>query len=138
MTDLTKEEREDIVYVLEMLTEECHQNSARKGFWTDDYTILKHLEESDDAAPLKKHRVNVMATRLMLIVSELAEGLEAIRHGNPSSEHIPDFDGLSEELADVIIRVCDLAGYLGLNIGNAVVAKMDYNAGREHMHGKQC
>jgi len=41
-----------------------------------------------------------------------------------------------EELADIIIRVLDTAGARGINIGRAVLLKMQYNATRPHMHGK--
>ena len=42
----------------------------------------------------------------------------------------------AEELADIIIRVLDTAGARGINIGRAVLLKMQYNATRPHMHGK--
>lgn len=74
-------------------------------------------------------------TRLMLIVSELAEALEAYRHGNPPSEKIPTFDSVEEELADAIIRILDHCAHKGYRIGRAVAAKHAYNLGRDHMHG---
>jgi NTP pyrophosphatase (non-canonical NTP hydrolase) len=73
--------------------------------------------------------------QLALMHSELSEGLEYLRHGNGPSDHIPAFSGLEEELADVIIRIMSYAGKTGLKISEAVLAKMEYNAGRPHMHG---
>ncbi len=69
--------------------------------------------------------------------SELSECLEAIRHGNPPSEHIPDYFGAEEELADLVIRVMDMACGRGWDVGNAIIAKMEFNGGRPYKHGKQ-
>ena len=72
---------------------------------------------------------------LMLMVTELAEAMEAYRDGNPESDKIPGYSKLEEELADVIIRVLDFAGGTGLNIEGAVTAKMAYNDTRPYRHG---
>ena len=72
---------------------------------------------------------------LMLIVTELAEAFEGFRHGNPPSEHIPEFSAMEEELADVFIRILDEAAVQNCRLGAAVLAKMAFNASRPHMHG---
>lgn len=72
---------------------------------------------------------------IALIHSELSEALEALRHGNPADDHIPEFSGLEAEYADVIIRIMDHAAAMGLRVGDAVMAKVGYNAGRARMHG---
>lgn len=64
--------------------------------------------------------------KLMLIVSELAEGMEGYRKGL-KDDHLPHYDMLSVELADALIRIFDLCGYLGINIGEIFEAKMAYN-----------
>jgi len=46
---------------------------------------------------------------IALIHSELSEALEADRNHIEVSEHIPEFTGIEEEIADVIIRCLDLA-----------------------------
>lgn len=71
---------------------------------------------------------------LALIHSEVSECLEAIRKPG-LSEHCPELSSEGEELADILIRVFDFAAERGINIGEAVAAKMSYNASRPHMHG---
>jgi len=67
--------------------------------------------------------------------SELSEALEALRHGNGPDDHIPQFFWTEAELADVVIRIMDYGAARGLRVAEAIEAKMDYNAGREKMHG---
>ena len=70
-----------------------------------------------------------------LMHSELSECLEALRHGNPPSDHIPEFSGVEEELADVIIRIMDFALAKNYRVAEAVIAKIAFNSTREVMHG---
>ena len=74
---------------------------------------------------------------LMLIVTELAEAMEAYRDGNRESEKIPGYRQLEEELADAIIRILDFAGGESLDIEGALRAKMIYNRGRPYRHGEK-
>lgn len=98
------------------LVQICHGTAAAKGFWDKPRDV---------------------ARMLMLQVTELAEACEWDRKGNPKSDHIPDFTGIEEELADAVIRICDMAGGMGLNLPSALIAKMQYNQNREFMHGKK-
>jgi NTP pyrophosphatase (non-canonical NTP hydrolase) len=71
---------------------------------------------------------NAIATRLMLIVSELGEALEALRH--------EDKENFAEELADVAIRLADLCGGLCIDLEAEILKKMRKNKTREYKHGK--
>lgn len=79
------------------------------------------------------------ATDCMLVVTELAEAVEADRNaakGRTESDHIADFTGVEEELADVLVRVFHMASKYNLAIGPAFVAKMRFNFTRPVKHGK--
>lgn len=93
----------------------AHENATAKGFW-------------DDPKPFGES--------IALMHSELSEALEADRHGDPASDHIPEFTGREEEFADVIIRIGDVSKRHALRLGAAVLAKMTYNASRPRKHGK--
>ncbi len=74
---------------------------------------------------------------IMLMVTELAEAVEALRHGNKPSEHIPAYTGEVEELADAVIRIMDYAARYDLPIAEAIEAKTQFNRGRGYKHGKE-
>jgi len=74
---------------------------------------------------------------IALIHSELSEALEAARNGNPISDSIWPYTNLAEELADAVIRIADLAEYCEVNLGGAILAKLDYNKTRPQKHGKE-
>ena len=54
---------------------------------------------------------------IALMHSELSEALEYDRKGNKPSDHIPDFSGVEEEFADVIIRILDTSHQRGFCLG---------------------
>lgn len=55
---------------------------------------------------------------IALIHSELSEALDALRHGNPPDQHCPTFPNLNIELADAVIRIFDMSGRLGIDLGH--------------------
>lgn len=75
----------------------------------------------------KKDR-NVMEM-LMLIVTEVSEAAEGYRKSKVD-DHLPNRPMLEVELADAVIRIFDLAGYQGLDLGGALVEKILYNGTR--------
>jgi NTP pyrophosphatase (non-canonical NTP hydrolase) len=74
---------------------------------------------------------------IALCHSELSETLEGLRHGNPPSDKIPAFSAVEEELADCVIRILDFASCRGWRVGEAIMAKHEFNKTRQHKHGKK-
>jgi NTP pyrophosphatase (non-canonical NTP hydrolase) len=72
---------------------------------------------------------------ILLMHTELSEAVEYLRKGNPKSDHIPEFSGVEEELADTIIRICNFAYCRDFNLGKAIIAKLRFNETREPKHG---
>lgn len=91
----------------------CHSAAYRAGWWDG-------VDLSDK---------NVVPAKLCLIHSEVSEAMEGHRKDLPDDK-LPHRKMVEVELADALIRICDLAGALGLDLGGAVQEKMTYNAQR--------
>lgn len=71
-----------------------------------------------------------VGTMLALIHSEISEAMEGFRK-DLNDDHLPHRKMAEVELADAVIRIFDLAGREGFNIGAAIAEKLAYNATRE-------
>lgn len=78
---------------------------------------------------------DTIPTGLMLIVTEVGEAMQEFRRTYPGE---PMTEGFFYELADILIRVADLAGAQDKGderLAEAVVSKMVYNQTRAIKHG---
>lgn len=98
----------------------CHGLAAESGWWTDPKT--------GQATPADTPYL--VAAKLMLCVTELAEACEGHRKNLPDDK-LPHRPMVEVELADTIIRCFDLAGAMGLDLGGAIVEKLRFNSTRE-------
>lgn len=73
---------------------------------------------------------------IALCHSELSECLETLRKGNPESTKIPGHCHAVEELADCVIRICDMCGAREWDLAGAILAKHEFNHSRPPKHGK--
>lgn len=92
--------------------------------------IAKHVNDWMRAQGFWESRNT--AEKLMLIVTEVAEACEGQRAGLPDNAT----GGLGEELADIVIRVLDLAGEREIDLGRFIARKMIVNVARPRKHGK--
>lgn len=96
----------------------CHGAAARAGWWNNTTT-----GEPVTANPY------CFSNKLMLIVSEVAEAMEGDRKGLPDDK-LPHREMREVELADAVIRIFDLAGAYGMDLGGAIAEKLAFNAQR--------
>lgn len=124
------------------LADYCRDSSVARGFGIEGDVIRNRMdngEEFDDT-----NLRNYYANRLMLIAGEVFEAHEELRRGRSMDEEYftqtPDGDkpeGIPSELADIVIRVFDLASEAGIDIASALQQKLEFNAKRGFMHGKK-
>lgn len=91
-----------------------HDQSKRAGWWSEEDN------ENPYTVPLK----------LSLIHSEISEALEGHRK-DLMDDKLGHRKAIEVELADAVIRICDLAGYLKLDLEGAIYEKLEYNKKRE-------
>jgi NTP pyrophosphatase (non-canonical NTP hydrolase) len=115
----------DISTVGNYLQIACH-TAARDAGWYEHHDLgdLRVLMRRDSRIGKA-----LVAEKLALIHSEISEAMEGHRKGL-TDVHLPLRKSIEVELADAVIRIADLAGALGLDLGGAIAEKMAYNAQR--------
>jgi len=98
-------------YEITDVSEQIH--SANKKWWTD-------------MDPKNPKDVTV---KLALVVTEVSEAIEGVRKGL-MDDKLPQYEMVDVEIADAIIRLLDLAGARGIDIGWIIRDKLNYNAVR--------
>lgn len=131
---------------MEQLIKKAHQVAKDKGFWETERNVPEML---------------------MLVVSELAEALEALRKDHYADKAVvkdllQDLEldrtdeefvikaiefqvkfedsvksSFEDEIADVAIRLFDLCGGLNIDLQKHIELKMMYNSMRGYKHGKK-
>lgn len=126
--------------MINKLSKQVHENAVSKGFYEDKKNIgemlaLIHSEVSEALECDRKSRHAVpMGTKSADTIGNCFE--------NDDEAFKIEFeawvkDTFEDELADILIRVMDLAAYKGIDLESHVKAKMRYNALRPYKHGKK-
>lgn len=101
--------------------------------WLAD-NVLQNSKNKDFPHPTWDN----FAEKSMLVVTEIAEMVEAHRARMPQRAFAPDGKpiGVESEMADAVIRLLDMAAGLKINIARAIAEKAAYNETRPKLHGK--
>ena len=109
------EAKDTITNGLNYMSKMCYGLSKDAGWWVDQ-----------DQGEVDMH---VACTKLLLVVTEIAEATEGLRKSS-MDDKLPHRSMLEVELGDSIIRIFDLAGRMGLDLGGATYEKLVYNQNR--------
>ena len=107
MNDIAKQLNDAVSY--------CHQVNVDSGWWHDIKTGNR----------ISRNKGELLA----LVHSEVSEALEGVRKGCMDN-HLPHRKMEEVELADAVIRIFDYCGAHGLDLGGALIEKLQYNKNR--------
>ena len=115
---LAQTDMETVFDGLQSTTVLCHGLAAKSGWWSDKATGLR----------LGIDQINV-PEKLCLIHSEVSEAMEGYRC-DLMDDKLPHRKMIEVELADALIRIHDLAGFMGLDLAGATIEKLAFNQQR--------
>lgn len=124
---------------IQELVKTAHGIAKSKGFWDSERNtgellmlIVSELAEAMEA-DRKSTRCNLNSTELELgqyIATMDTEAFKAFYENNIKGS-------FEEEIADAYIRLFDLTGGMNIDILNHILLKMEYNKTRSKLHGKK-
>ena len=112
---------------LNALRDEIYRDAVAHGLWED--TEKDSIELSEEEPPSERERWYSFYRRVYAIKEVYSECDEAL-----TAAEAEDWDGLQEELADVVIQAFSTAGYLGIDIDAEIRGKMEINKKRPWKH----
>lgn len=126
---------------MEMMTKEAminsmcadaHNIAVAHGFYDEHNACMAALETAGAGMQIcEAAERDFVLAQIAKIDSECGEAVHAIQHGEQPER-------ITEELADVIIRVLDLCGHMSADLGGILMRKMEKNHKRPYKHGKRC
>jgi len=118
------------------LQDECYRIACDNGFHDNDPLSEEAFKgRKRMSCPNCEHRfdvdIDIVPRWLMLMVTEIAEAMEAYRH--------QDFENFKEELSDTIIRIMDTCEAMDIDLLDVILKKCEKNRKRGYKHGgKKC
>lgn len=125
------------------LAKQVHENAKAKGFFEKEKNIgemlcLIHSEVSEALEADRKDRYCQQDPFFIIGMADKNYG-KTFNEDNFFKEQFESIikNTFEDELADIAIRVMDLAAYKGIDLESHIKAKMRYNSLREYKHGKK-
>lgn len=144
---------------LNELSKECHYAAVKKGFYNDYHQhynkaiqsaffaqriALIHSELSEALEADRKSKYADLSKMQPDIerfteIFKNSHARDLISADEPFKQAFEDNikDTVEDELADTLIRIFDLCGFLNIDIQSHVELKMKYNETRPEKHGKE-
>lgn len=126
--------------MLNELSQQIHKGNVERGFYEDEKNIgeMLALIHSEVSEALECDRNSRFAKREYLkqvLDIPIDNNVQLINFKNKFEGAIKDT--FEDELADIIIRVLDLAAFRRIDIESHIRAKIKYNSTRPYKHGKK-
>jgi NTP pyrophosphatase (non-canonical NTP hydrolase) len=148
---------------LTQMAREIHADNRIKGFYDKVTYVLDSLKiaamnDSNKSMYVAHSFVfnSFIVQQMALIITEMSEAIEKFRKDGIDIDLEPHSinneltydennkifemkykDTVQDELADTLIRLLDLVGFLDMDIDGWVEAKLRYNKSRPYKHGKR-
>lgn len=137
---------------IKTLVAKAHENAVKHGFWEPPLSfgtaialihseLSEALEEEREGNPVLYYPCNAGGVcedyRHEKGVTCGSRSYNPDRPDAPCSARSRKPEGVAVELADVVIRIADLCGHLGIDLEEVIEIKMACNEGRPYKHGKK-
>lgn len=110
---------------LNSAAESSYYDAQKRGFHQNEVIGSPTKEQIDEAA-----------VKLHAEVSEFWEAAKKCVNSPVPDSKVPSLNVIEEELADIVIGAFEAAQTYGIDIGNAIIKKGDYNSTRPYLNGK--
>ena len=136
---------------LNEFAKEVHENAVAHGWWESprDFPEVAALIHSEISEALEEYREGNPVIWRRCNPTDIFAGCNHMKGVNINGGRAlscikPDGDcrycerkpeGVAVELCDAIIRILDYLAYMGVDVEAVLMAKHEYNKGREYRHG---
>lgn len=120
--------------MINKLAQEIHENAKARGFFETPKNIgeMLCLIHSEVSEALEADRTQHYTEANMDVINGWVSDEDFKEHFNNEVKN-----SFEDELADVMIRVMDLAAFKGIDLEKHIHAKMRFNSLRAYKHGKK-